>query len=231
MKPNRIGMIAVVLAGFMAVAVSAQEAIHDNVAALSANLKASMAGLRHYEWIETSVISVKGEEKGSKQNRCYYDAEGKLQKVATGGGTEASKKGGLRGKAIANKKEEMAAAMDSAVALIHAYLPPDPAKISAAKGEGRLSVRPPDKQGRAGLDIKDYLKPADLLSIDMDANTDRILRVAVSSYSTAKDKDAVDFAADFKSLPDGTTYVGTTTIDLKSQGASVKVDNTGHRKM
>ena len=231
MNSIRVGMIAAALTGLLAVTAGAQDATHDKVAALSANLKTSMAELRHYEWIETSVISIKGEEKGSKQNRCYYDAEGKLQKVATGGGTEASTKGGLRGKAIANKKGELTAAMDSAVALIHQYLPPDPARIAAAKGDGRLSVRPPDKQGRAGLDIKDYLKPGDLLSIDMDANTDRILKVSVSSYSTAKDKDAVDFAADFKALPDGTTYVGTTTIDLKSQGAAVKVDNTGYRKM
>jgi hypothetical protein len=212
-------------------AASAQQSTQDNVATLSENLKTSMAELKHYEWIETSVISLKGEEKGKKQNRCYYDAEGKLTKVATGGGTEGGKKRGLRGRAAASKKEEIAASMERAVALVHAYLPPDPARIQAARGEGRLSVRPPDNQGRAGLDIRDYLKPGDLLTVEMDANTNRILKVAVSSYSTAKDKDPVDFVADFNALPDGTIHVATTTFNLKSEGTTVKVDNSGYRKI
>ena len=44
-------------------------------------LQASQAQLRHYEWIETTVVSVKGEEKSRQQNRCYHGAEGKVQKV------------------------------------------------------------------------------------------------------------------------------------------------------
>jgi hypothetical protein len=50
------------------------------VGALKATLAASQATLRQYEWIETTVVSLKGEEKSRKQQRCYYGADGTLQK-------------------------------------------------------------------------------------------------------------------------------------------------------
>jgi hypothetical protein len=229
MRLLRAGLIVLAATGFAAIAARAQEP--ETASTVSDNLKASMAALRHYEWIETAVISIKGEEKARKQKRCYYDAEGKLQKVAIDDGAEGGKKRGLRGKAVAKKTEEIGTAMEQAVVLVHGYIPPDPARIQAAKAAGRLSIRPADTNGRAGLDIKDYLKPGDLLTVELDVTANRILKVAVSSYTTAKDKDAVDAVADFETLPDGTTHVATTTFDLKSAGATITVLNSGYKKI
>ena len=50
----------------------------DRVAALKQNLQQGQALIRKYEWIETTIISLKGEEKARKQNRCYYGADGKV---------------------------------------------------------------------------------------------------------------------------------------------------------
>ena len=54
------------------------------VAALKQNLAESQKRLRQYEWIETTAISLKGEEKSRKQQRVYYGADGKLTKVPLG---------------------------------------------------------------------------------------------------------------------------------------------------
>ena len=54
------------------------------VAALKQNLAESQKRLRQYEWIETTVISLKGEEKSRKQQRAYYGADGKLTKLPVG---------------------------------------------------------------------------------------------------------------------------------------------------
>ena len=56
----------------------------ERIAAIKQSLQESQARLRSYEWIETTVVSLKGEEKSRKQNRCYYGAEGKVQKVSVG---------------------------------------------------------------------------------------------------------------------------------------------------
>ena len=51
------------------------------VATLKQNLAESQKRLRQYEWIETTAISLKGEEKSRKQQRVYYGADGKLTKL------------------------------------------------------------------------------------------------------------------------------------------------------
>src|SRR4029450_10334300 len=53
----------------------------ERVAALKQSMQESQTKIRRYEWIETTIISLKGEEKGRTQKRCYYGADGKLQKL------------------------------------------------------------------------------------------------------------------------------------------------------
>src|SRR5262245_37951408 len=54
------------------------------VAALKQNLAEGKTRLRQYEWIETTAISLKGEEKSRKQQRVYYGADGTLTKMSIG---------------------------------------------------------------------------------------------------------------------------------------------------
>src|SRR6185369_6546113 len=88
------------------------------VAALKQNLGESQKRLRQYEWIETTSISLKGEEKSRKQQRVYYGADGKLTKVPMGAAQpkaepQASARGGRRGggrvkeNIVENKTEDM----------------------------------------------------------------------------------------------------------------------------
>src|SRR5262245_34145491 len=78
----------------------------ERVLALKQTLEKDQAVLRQYEWIETTAISLKGEEKSRTQNRCYYGADGKLQKVPVSA-TQADMPGGMRGRMAARKKEEV----------------------------------------------------------------------------------------------------------------------------
>ena len=146
-------------------------------------LQASQAQLRTYEWVETTVITKGGEEKSRKQNTVYYGADGKLQKVPVAGGSEG-KSGGPPGrlmkKAAENKKEEMVDYMEQAAALMHSYMPPDPNRIQQAVNNGKLSVTPGQ---RVRLDFRDYLKSGDLLSVEIEAPTNRLIGMAVYQLS------------------------------------------------
>jgi len=77
---------AVALGASLAAAESQQAgpSPQERVAALKQSMQESQAKLRQYEWTETTIISLKGEEKGRTQKRCYYGADGKLQKVPIG---------------------------------------------------------------------------------------------------------------------------------------------------
>ena len=74
----------------------AQQAPADRVTAVKQWLGQSMASIRHYQWIETTVVSLKGEEKSRVVNSCYYDVTGALQKVPMSAPPAEEKKRGIR---------------------------------------------------------------------------------------------------------------------------------------
>src|SRR6185295_7484017 len=85
------------------------------VAALKQNLAESQKRLRQYEWVETTSISLKGEEKSRKQQRVYYGADGTLTKVPIGEPQPQAKPAPSRGRRggavkqaiVENKTDEM----------------------------------------------------------------------------------------------------------------------------
>ena len=207
----------------------------DKVAALKQSMQQGLAKARQYEWVETTIISLKGEEKARKQNRCYYGADGKVQKVsldAPAQPAQAQGGGGRRGarvkeKVVENKKDEMKEYMERAAALIHAYVPPDPAKIQAAKEAGRIAANP-QAGGKVQLVISQYQQPGDSLTLDVDAAANRLLGLGVNTYLDKPDE-AVTLAVQMNALPDGALYAAQTTLDAKAKNITVVIQNSGHR--
>jgi hypothetical protein len=210
----------------------------ERVAALKQSLQESQAQIRKFEWIETTVISLKGEEKARTQKRVYYGADGTLEKLAMGNAAPAAPQpaagrggrgGRVKAKVVESKKDEMKEYMERATALIHQYVPPKPADIQRAKDGGKMTVTPAG-DGRVRLDFPDYLKPGDRLSIEIDGAKNRLLGVHVTSYLD-KAEDAVELTARLGALNDGTGYTAQTTLDAAAKKIRVVIDNAGHRPL
>jgi hypothetical protein len=207
----------------------------DAVAALKQSLQQGLAKARGYEWVETTIISLKGEEKARKQNRCYYGADGKVQKVSLDAAPAAEKPqagGGRRGgrlkeKVVENKKDEMQEYMKAAAALIHSYVPPDPARIQAAKDAGRVAANP-QAGGVVRVAISQYLQPGDSFTIDLNPAAGTLLGLAVNTYLEKKE-DTVTLDVKMNSLADGALYAAQTTLEAKAKNITVVIQNTGHR--
>ncbi len=209
----------------------------DQVAALKQSIQQGMKLARQYEWVETTIISLKGEEKARKQNRCYYGADGKVQKVSLDQAPAASDdkggKGGRRGggkvkqQIVENKKDEMQDYMKKAAALIHEYVPPAPARIQAAKEAGRVKANP-QAGGKVQVAIAQYLQPGDSLTIDMDAAANKLLGLNVNTYLD-KPEDTVTLAVQMNTLPDGALYAAETTLDAKAKNIRVVIQNSGFK--
>ena len=211
-------------------AVAQQPSVPERVAALKASLAASQIILRQYEWIETTVVSLKGDEKSRKQERCYYGADGGIQKVEVSASPEPEKKRGLRGKIIAKKKEELTDYMKQAVALVKTYVPPNPAKIQAAKDAGKVTIEVLEPGKRARLNFRDYEKAGDNLGVEVNLVNNRALGVKVSTYLDDA-KDAVLLDVRMGQLNDGTTYASDITLDAPAKNVKVAVENSAYRKM
>ena len=204
----------------------------ERIAALKQNLAESQKQLRQFEWVETTIISLKGEEKARTQKRCYYGADGKVQKTPMGepaAAADASARGGRGGRVAArvveNKKDDMKDYMEQASALVHKYVPPDPEDIQRAKD--RMKVDPP-AAGRVRLTFTDYLLPGDRVTIDVDPAANRLMGLAVASYVDKKE-DTVTLDVKLGTLTGGITYTSETALEAKAKNIRVVIQNTGHK--
>ena len=218
-------------------ALSAQGAATPDqmVASLKQSLAESQKKLRQYQWIETTVISLKGEEKSRKQEQVYYGADGTLTKLPMGPAAppppapSGGRGGRLKSRVVEKKKDEMKDYMERAVALIHQYVPPPPERIQSAKDAGHLTVQPIG-QGHVNAEFQAFVQPGDLLAIDVDAAGNRLATVHVKTYLD-KPEDAVTLEVRYGTLTDGTSFVAQTTFAAAAKNITVVVTNSGHRPL
>jgi hypothetical protein len=208
----------------------------ERVAALKQSLAESQKRIRQYEWIETTAISLKGEEKARKRQRVYYGADGKLVKMPIGEAPqkEAQQGDGRRGgrlkqRIVENKKDEMQDYMERASNLVHQYVPPNPVQIQSAKDKGKMAIRP-IAQGQVTLEFSDYLLAGDRLGIDVDAAAHRLLGLSVATHLD-KPEEPVTLNVRTGSLADGTGYTAQTVLEAAAKHVRVVIENGGHRPL
>ncbi len=230
MKPSLKQLARTVLLIFpVSLALAQQPTVQERVVALKASLAASQAILKQYEWVETTVVSLKGQEKSRQMDRCYYGADGKVQKIPLTTPAPAPKKRGLRGRIAEAKKEQLTDYMKAAVALVKDYVPPEAVLIQKAKDASKVTVQPLPGQ-KARLTFSDYLKPGDSLALDLDLASNRPLSVKVNTYLDTK-TDAVTLDVRFNTLDNNATYASAVNLTAPTKDLKVTVEKSGYRRM
>lgn len=229
--PVLVGLVALVAPALApTLAVAQGPTVEERVAALRQSLTESQQALSHYEWIETTRVSLKGEQKAELQKRCYHGADGQLQKVQVGEPPPQKKKRGLRGRVAAKKKGELTEYMEQAVDLVHHYVPPDPERIRQAKDTGKASLHVLEPGKRVRLDFADYHKPGDTLGVEMSLTDNRLLGLSVNTYLESP-KDSVGLSVRFSTLMDGSSYPSQVDLDAPAKEMGVVVQNSGYKKI
>ncbi len=214
-----------------------KQRLQQRLGELKQTMARDQAALATYTWVETTEISLKGEVKPRKQNNCTVGPDGEVQKEEVGEGGGQQKKGrktrGLKGKAIAKKKQqkvgEIQGYMDRVMSLIGRYVPPNQSNIQAAVQAGNASVSRVPQGGTATLAFKNYVKEGDSMSIVFDSAASSIKGLKIASYLDGPD-DIVTTDVSYARLADGTNYVGETLLNATGQKIGVKVTNFGHRR-
>jgi hypothetical protein len=205
------------------------QAQQEKVAAFKQALAQNQKRLEQYKWIETTIISMKGDEKSRIQKQCSYGPDGKVQKQQISAPVEQKSPGGLRGKIAAKKKGEITEYMQQAVALVHQYVPPDPQRIQAAKDSGKLSFSPMGA-GAARLDFHDFVKAGDNMTLNIDLGSYALQAVNVASYLDSQE-DAITLQVNFASLKDGVSYPAQTVLDAPEKKIQVVVQNSDYQRI
>ena len=205
----------------------------ERVAALKQSLQENQARLRQYEWIETTIISLKGEEKSRKQQRCYYGADGKVQKVAVGsappaGAGAASGRSPRRTGQTGHHREQEGRHGGLHGASGKPDPPLRPAESSADPGgegcgQGGASTR--CRQAACACSLPTTCR----LAIHWPSISTRpptnCAGIDVATYLDTPE-DPVTLSVRFATLDDGTSYVAQTTLDAKAKNIRVVVENS-----
>jgi hypothetical protein len=196
------------------------------VAAAKQAAAQNQQALRTYSWLEKTDVVFKGDVKSTKVSSCRYGPDGKVQKSPVSATPEPEKKRGLRGRVVEKKTGEIKEEMGDAVALVHQYLPPDPARIQAALAAQKVTVVPGPT---TAVRVADYLKPGDALTLTLRPGQG-IQKVDVSSYLETP-AEAVTLNVEMQSLPDGTDYPGAIALAVPSSNVEVRIANSNYQKL
>jgi hypothetical protein len=209
-----------------------EDAATRKIAAVKESLQSSVEALRIYEWIETVTVTVDGEQKSRKQSRCYWGAEGGLQKVPVEGQSTESPKmpRGLRGRIAKKKAKEMDEYVHAAMALVKEYVPPDEQRMQAVMVGGDHDLEVMDGASRLRAVFSNYLKYGDTLFVDVDPSADRIVGISVSTYLEDPD-DAVGLEVTMGTLPDGTIHPARIELTGHTKELHILIENTEYHQI
>jgi hypothetical protein len=220
--------LTIVLLNFTFTSVFAQGDIKEDIGMIKKNLSDSKNKMKTYEWIETTVVFVDGEQKSTIQKQCYYAVDGKLTKIETGGSTQSKTPGGVRGKIAKNKKEDMVEYAQAAAAKVHTYLPPNPEKIQSIFNAGKVNIQILEPQKKFKLNFPDYNEAGDILAISLDKSNQKLMAIDVTT--TVEDpKEKLTFNATLGNLPDGTQYTEKVTLNAPEKDLKIVITNSGYK--
>jgi hypothetical protein len=193
------------------------------IAAFQQSLAENQQRLRQFQWVETTVITIDGEEQSIVQKLCVYQPDGTIRKQEIHPSPQDQTPGGLTGKISAKKKEAIIDYMQQAVALLHQYVPPDAQRLRA----GDITLKPAGG-GSFLLQLPNVVKPGDSLSFFIDSASNAIQKLNVKSYLVAK-KDPVGLDVTFAMGEGGINYAATIILVAPAKRMQVTVQNANYQ--
>jgi hypothetical protein len=202
--------------------------LQEKLAAVKQSMAENKQKLRQYQWIETTQLTLKGDQKPPTQNSCMYGPDGQVQKTPIGPPPQQPSGGRLKERVIEKKKAEMKDYMQDVKAVLSMYVPPDPQKMQAAYQAGKVALNP--VPGAVNLVFTDYAQPGDKMTLTFNTAAKKITTLNVNTYM-GEEKDAVTLQVQMGSLPDGTNYVQQTVLDATAKQLVVTTTNSNYQKM
>ncbi len=105
-----------------------------------------------------------------------------------------------------------------------------PAGAQPAPQERIAALKQSLQEDQARLEFRDYLEAGDVVGVEVDLTSNRLLGLKVSSF-LGSPQDPVGLDVRFATLNDGTGYPGLVQLDASAKQIHVAVQNTGYRKV
>jgi len=105
----------------------------------------------------------------------------------------------------------------------------DPAKLQQIYGSGKAVVHVVEPNKKFKLDFPSYLQQGDMISVALDKEKNLLNGLSVNTYLDKPD-DKINFETNYGSLPDGTQYPASTTLDAQAKNVKIVIQNAGYKK-
>jgi hypothetical protein len=180
---------------------------------------ANQQQLSHYTWQMQETISVNGGVKEQNVYQVQLGPDG--QQVRTLIAQPVAPSSGGRQHGIIHRiKEDFKAYAQQVGALAKSYSPLNPAKIQQLYARGSVAIKSAGSPSYSTILISNYLKQGDAIALTLRNNPKTLTSIDVSSY-LAQPSDVVTMQVRFASLPDGTRYASTTTVNGQSKNLTI----------
>src|SRR5712664_3344675 len=98
--------------------------LQQKIALVKQSVAENQQRLHHYQWVETTQLTLNGEAKPPKQSMCQYGPDGTVQKTPMGPPPQPPSGRRLKQRIIEKKTEEMQQYMGQVKNLLGMYVPP-----------------------------------------------------------------------------------------------------------
>jgi hypothetical protein len=205
--------------------------LQQKLMALKQSAAENKQKLHQYQWVETQQIALKGEQKPQRVFQCSYGPNGQVQKIPMGEQAQPQeKRGGLRGRIVEKKTDEMKEYMEQVQSLLSMYVPPNPQLIQQAMQKHNVSIDKTMGSNLTQLVFKNYAKQGDQMTLGFDSGSRKISSINVNTYMD-NPQDAVTLAVQMASLPDGTNYAQQTVLNATAKQIQVTTTNSNYAKI
>jgi len=202
--------------------------LQEKVAAVKQAAAENRQRLQQYQWVETTQLTLKGDQKPPTQNLCQYGPDGQVQKTPIGPPPEQPSGGRMKQRIVEKKKGEMQDYMQDVKSVLAMYVPPDPQRMQQAFQAGNAAVSP--VAGAVNLVFTNYAQPGDKMTLTFDTAAKKITALSVNTYM-GEAKDAVTLQVQMGSLPDGTNYAQQTVLNAAAKQLTVTTTNSNYQKL
>lgn len=208
-----------------------QGAMAEKLAAIKQNAAANQAALRQYTWSETTQVSLNGEVRSTRQSSCQYGPDGKPACTPVGDPSQQQQqqRGGLRGRIVAEKKEEMTEYMQQVKGVIGMYVPPRAENMEQSFRAGNASLAPMPGAGETALTFKNYAQQGDSMALDFSMAARKLAGLQVNSW-VGDPSSTMTMSVQFATLPDGTNYPAQVVVNVPGKGIQVTTTNSNYQK-
>jgi hypothetical protein len=182
-------------------------------------MAANRQQLSHYTWQMQETISVNGGVKEQNVYQVQLGPDGQQVRTLVAQPVAPSS-GGRQHGIIHRVKEDFKAYAQQVGALAKSYSPLNPAKIQQLYARGSVTLKSAASPGYSTILISNYLKQSDAIALTLRNNPKSLTSIDVSSYLD-QPSNGVTMQVRFASLPDGTRYASTTTVNGQSKNLTI----------